>query len=82
MKNKADGVFSPHSPKNKFSVEINFEKALRGVGSVVGYTAPSLSACMAIAARHTSRAHVVIRENKQTYPEFDWQTVKEYKINF
>lgn len=70
---------SIHSPKNKFRVEIVFDKAIKGLGSVVSYTAASVSACMSLASRYTD-ATVVIQENQQAYPSFNWQTVKKYKI--
>lgn len=70
------------SPKNKFSVEASFDKPLKGLGSVVSLTAPTIEKARYYIERECDRlktdAYIVIRENKKTYPEFDWVIAEKY----
>ena len=71
------------SPKHKFRAELNFPKPLEGVGSVVSYTGDDLELLKALVhdelKRYKSGAHIVIRENKDVYPKFDWQIIESYE---
>lgn len=75
---------SLHSPKNPYRVEIHFAKAIKGLGSVVGYTSASVEGCEALAAmqaKNEKNVHVIIMKNEEEYPKFKWVTVKSYYIN-
>lgn len=71
------------SPKHKFRAELSFPKPIEGVGSVVSYTGDDLELLKALAhdelKRYKSGAHIVIRENKEVYPKFDWQIIESYE---
>lgn len=71
------------SPKNRYSVEINYDKPLKELGSVVSFTANTIEECRELAAMQAEHypSMVVIRENKKTYPEFDWVVVEKYNLN-
>lgn len=77
---------SSHSPKNKFRCEIAYNKSLKDVGSVESFGAMTLEEIESgIKYReHNIKsgkgARVVIRENKEEYPYFDWRIVKETNI--
>ena len=69
---------SLRSPKNRYRVEVHYPQPLDGVGSVVSFGTMSLEGIDDYIRRYwmnnQPKAYVVIRENKKTYPEFDWQT--------
>lgn len=71
---------SLRSPKNRYRVEVHYPQPLEGVGSVVSFGTMSLEGIDNYIRRYwmnnQPKAYVVIRENKKTYPEFDWQTVR------
>lgn len=71
------------SPKHKFRAELSFPKPLEGVGSVVSYTGDDLELLKALVddevKRYRSSAYIVIRENKEKYPKFDWQIIERYE---
>lgn len=71
------------SPKNPFRVEIHYKKAQKNVGSVVSYTAETTEACAALAEWQANgkEARVIIKQNLEEYPQFNWQTVASYTIN-
>lgn len=79
-------TFSSKSPKNTYFAEINFAKPIAGLGSVISTSAMTLDAVKDQAERAYSDAntkvpaHVVVRENKATYPKFEWVVIKEYDI--
>lgn len=70
------------SPKHTFRAEINFPKPIEGVGSVVSYTGDDLELLKARleaeVKRYKCNAYIVIRENKEIYPKFDWQIIERY----
>lgn len=77
------------SPRNKFRVEINYDRALDTVGSVEAFGAMTMEQVRAIVINHyaTRRsnhpditARVVVMENKATYPSFDWQQVAVWEL--
>lgn len=72
------------SPKNRFSAEINFVKALKELGSSVSFTGNSVEAlldiCKSQARDAKTAATIIIRENKATYPAMDWQELATYKV--
>lgn len=71
------------SPKHKFRAELSFPKPIEGVGSVVSYTGEDLALLKALVEsevkRYKSDAYIVIRENKEVYPKFDWQIIERYE---
>lgn len=70
-----------YSPKNKFCAEVHFNKPLKGIGSVVIFTADSVEQLQSyIQAMNYNNCHVVIKENKSQYPSFNWVLVKSYDI--
>jgi len=63
-------------------VEINFDVALKELGSKVTFTSDSIKALKSLAS-DTAKDHkcsVVIRENKADYPAFDWQVIERYRL--
>lgn len=73
---------SLHSPKNRYMVEINFDIALKELGSKVTFTSDSIEALKSLAS-DTAKDHkcsVVIRENKADYPAFNWQVIERYRL--
>lgn len=70
---------SLHSPKNKFRIEIHFNKPSKDTGSVISYTANSIDQLKAYAECY-KKARVTIMENVKEYPEFDWVKVESYNI--
>lgn len=71
------------SPKAKFSVRINFDEAIKEIGSQVTFTADTVEQLKAYALRQAGehRADVVIKENKKVFPEFEWVEIDRYTIN-
>lgn len=76
---------SIHSPKNRYMASIGFAIAQEGIGSAVSYTSENidlLKSMAADAARQAScETYVRIRENRATYPSFDWHDVAIYTLN-
>lgn len=72
---------SIHSPKNNYGASVNFDKPVKGLGSVVSLTADSIAQLNSdIAHCGYKKADVTIRENRKAYPEFDWVVVERYRI--
>lgn len=73
------------SPKAKYRMEINFVKPLDGVGSVMSFNDDSIDVLKHRAQEMVKMAkcaaHIVIMENKTSYPKFDWQQVDGYKLD-
>lgn len=82
--NKTNEI-SLNSPKNKFRVEVHYNKPLVGVGSVVSFGRMSLEGVEDYVRRYwmngQTHAYIVIRENLKTFPEFNWKTLREEHIN-
>lgn len=68
---------SLHSPKSKYRGEIVFESPRQGLGSVVSYTNDDIEYLRALLHKQAP-GHIIIRENKATYPSFDWVIVEDY----
>lgn len=68
------------SPRDKFSASITFDKYVEGIGQTATVTGNSIEDVEHLTSSYKQRAHVIIRENKVEYPQFDWVTVKEYNI--
>lgn len=71
------------SPKAKFSVRINFDEAIKEIGSQVTFTADTVEQLKAY-ARHQAGQHaasVIISENRKSFPEFDWVEIERYNLN-
>lgn len=69
------------SPKHKFYCEITFNKPKVGIGSVISFSSNKMGEIkLYIAGNAFSPCHVVIRENKKEYPEFDWEIIEEFDV--
>lgn len=75
------------SPKNKYSYQLTYGKALKEIGSSSTFTSDELNENHPMVKHHAEQAKrnnttltVVIKENKKTYPEFDWQEVKKIEL--
>lgn len=80
---KTNNQSSLRSPKNKFSVQVCFDKPLKDVGSVILMTANTMGDAEHLAKLNAQGypAHVTVKENKKEYPQFDWVVVSEYNLN-
>lgn len=72
---------SHKSPKNKFRVEINYSKAIKGIGSVCSFGTMSIANLesnnfykhyIELAKNNDVDCTVKVLENKATFPEFNW----------
>lgn len=70
---------SLHSPKNKFRIEIHFNKPSKDTGSVISYTANSVEQLKSYAEMYKN-AHVVIKQNLKEFPKFEWVNIESYNI--
>jgi hypothetical protein len=81
---------SSHSPKNKFRAEIYYSVALPYTGSVESYSFNSLNDAISFCEKigkeviknkkfKCNSFNIRIKENKKTYPEFDWIEVYNEK---
>lgn len=84
---KSTAYISANSPKNIFWAEISFDKAVKGIGSVISRGAMTLeeakSRAESAAREYTKlgrRAYIVISQNLSTYPEFNWTVVEKYEL--
>ena len=75
------------SPKNKFFADITYSKPLSEIGSASSTGAMTIEQVKLQAVFYTDQAkrfgidsHVIIRENKKTYPDFEWIKIKSYNI--
>lgn len=73
------------SPKDKFYGEVTFDKPVKNIGSVVSRTGDDLDSLKTILQNEAKRLkcgkyHILIRENKKVYPQFEW--VKVFEQNF
>lgn len=76
-----------NSPKNKFRYQLTYGKPLKGIGSKISFTSNELDENHNVIKHHANQAKrnnttldVVILENKDFYPDFDWQKVKSFEI--
>jgi hypothetical protein len=76
-----------NSPKNKYRASLTFSKALPELGSIktvhgmtVGCIKSNYSYLIEQAIKAKASVLVVIYENKQLYPLFDWVEVDSYTI--
>lgn len=76
---------SIHSPKNPYTISINFAQAVEGIGSVCSYTSESVDWLIQQAVFHAKQSGVqvtaYIRHNKLTYPSFDWEIINVLEID-
>lgn len=72
---------STRSPKHKFSASITFEKYVYGIGQTAIATAQTLQEVEYLASQYREfNPNVLIKENKDEYPKFNWVKVKEYNL--
>lgn len=76
---------SVRSPKAKYSVRFNYSKPIKGIGSTSGYTCDDVEKeseqfqhYIKMAERNNVDVSVVIKENKATYPKFEWEVIENY----
>jgi hypothetical protein len=74
---------SLRSPKAKFRVEMLYGKSIPKIGSVSSFTCDEIDEKHNVLIHHINQAKrndtslsVVWKENKATYPSFDWVEVK------
>ena len=82
---KKDTTPSMKSPKNKFRASIHYDKSLEGLGSTssaMGMTREEVRQRTLFYTEQAkkSKVHcqVEIFENKEAYPNFDWQFVERF----
>ena len=70
------------SPKSKFIAQITFSVAIEEIGSQVTVGGMTIEEAKQAAKFYTSQdkgvSHIQIKENKKTYPEFEWVDVLSY----
>lgn len=76
---------SSRSPKNKYFAEVYYNEALKNIGSVsslggmdIDDLKNSIPYYLGDNIKKAKGATVVIRKNRKTFPEFDWQVVETY----
>jgi len=76
------------SPKNKFRIEFNYSKPVKGLGSSCFITSNEVEKYsnmidhyIQMAKRNNVSVSITVKENKKTYPEFDWQIIDQYTVN-
>lgn len=80
MNTKNNTTESIHSPKNRYHAEINYPKAIKGIGSVQSFSSNDFAHLEALVKESIiiakSSAVVKFMENRQNYPSFDWHTLQ------
>lgn len=72
---------SLRSPKHKFSCCVTFPKYVVGIGQSVTFTGQTIEEVEHLAMEYQKlKPQVCIKENKSTYPKFDWVEVKTYTL--
>lgn len=74
------------SPKAKYYVRINLNRAIKGIGSAITYSGNSIEglrslAIEALRAAGAEKAQCHIYENKAIYPTFDWVHMESFEIS-
>lgn len=85
---KMEAKPSHRSPKNRFRVEISLKEIITTTSSEFSFGTMTITDIednnhyknFKELASKNGGAYVQIRENKKTYPEFEWQIVKNYEI--
>lgn len=81
-------TITPKSPKNKFRIELTSKKAIEGLGSSFSTGVMTLDNLdknnfynhykdMIV---RNGGGYVTIKENVKIYPNFEWKTLKTFKI--
>ena len=73
------------SPKAKYYVRINFNRAIKSIGRSISYSGDSIESLRILAIETlrdagAKKAQCDIYENKATYPTFDWAHVESFDI--
>ena len=75
---------TPHSPRNRYFVQIYFPKPLKNLGSCVSYGTMSLEGIEDNVRKwymyNQPVVRVFVHENLKTYPEFEWKNVKAFDV--
>lgn len=75
---------TPHSPKNRYYVEVYFPKPLKNLGSVVSFGTMTLDNVEDTVRKYYMYNQPVVRvailENLKTYPEFEWKKVSMFDV--
>lgn len=77
------------SPKHKYRVEMTYGKPIEGIGSVSSFNTPIMDESDSVIAHHIAQAkknktslQIVWKENKSTYPDFNWVEIKRSNHHF
>lgn len=75
------------SPKNRFFADITYRKPLSEIGSASSTGAMTIDEVKMQCVFYIDQAkalgvdsRVTIRENKKTYPEFEWVNIESYNV--
>ena len=79
---------SSKSPKNKFRIELISKKPISGLGSSFSVGVMTLEDLendnfykhYRNMVKQNGGGYVTIKENKKTYPEFEWVNVENFEI--
>ena len=73
---------SIHSPKNKFRGTV-YQIGISGSGDSLTLTWNNLEELKVMLEKEAKgkAAHIIIKENKKEYPQFDWAEIENYEIN-
>lgn len=78
---------SIHSPKNKFrgTISFTFKEGRKTSNTTHSYSSMNVEELKSWFDEYRRRhgfvkGYVTIRENKSTYPEFNWETIETYII--
>ena len=79
---------SPKSPKNKYRIELNSKKPIKGIGSSFSFGVMTLEGvkCSPFYKHYETMlvnnggGYVSIKENKKIYPNFAWETIENFEI--
>jgi len=76
------------NPKAKFRVEIYFGKPIKGIGSTTSFNtdkydenSPIMDHYKGTAKSSNTTLQVIVLENKDVYPKFNWEKVNSYFVN-
>ena len=79
---------TPKSPRNKYRIEINSKKAIPELGSCFSFGTMTINNLednnfykhYKEMCQKNGGASVTIKENKKSYPNFQWEVLKNYEV--
>jgi hypothetical protein len=73
------------SPKNKYRIEFDYSKPLKGIGSFCSFTTDNVDTSTNVIEHYLQMARqnkvnvtVTIKENTDVYPKFNWKQINKY----